>query len=250
MAKQHDLRVFITAGDATCDECGEDLGRRAWITLIDDRKALCLSCADLDHLVFLPSGDAALTRRARKHSRLAAVVVKWSRARKRYERRGLLVEPEAVDRAEEECQGDEAARELRRLHAATRRAELDAEYIESFARRVRGLFPGCPRGRERVISEHACRKYSGRVGRSAAAKKLDEDAVRAAVVAHVRHAETRYDELLLAGVDRHAARDQVQADVWDVLGRWQDGAPETDASTWDPSPGGVPEAGVGNSGSS
>ena len=86
-----DIKVFITTTEASCGECGEDLGRRAWITLVEDTGALCLSCADLDHLVFLPSGDAALTRRSRKHSTLAAVVLKWSRARKRYERQGLLV---------------------------------------------------------------------------------------------------------------------------------------------------------------
>ena len=40
--------------------------------------ALCLDCADLGHLEFLPSGDAALTRRATKASRLSAVVVRWS----------------------------------------------------------------------------------------------------------------------------------------------------------------------------
>lgn len=66
-----DLRVFITSQDSTCDECGEKLGYHAWITLADN-KAFCLSCADLDHLVFLPAGDAALTRRSGKYSMLSA----------------------------------------------------------------------------------------------------------------------------------------------------------------------------------
>jgi len=74
--------------------------------LAKDKGALCLACADLDHLVFLPSGDTALTRRARKHSTLTAVVLKWSRARKRYERQGLLVEAGALEMAEEECSAD------------------------------------------------------------------------------------------------------------------------------------------------
>jgi hypothetical protein len=87
-----ELKVFITTGDSSCSECGKPLGRHAWITLVEGKGALCLACADLDHLAFLPSGDAALTRRARKHSTLSAVVLKWSRARKRYERQGLLVE--------------------------------------------------------------------------------------------------------------------------------------------------------------
>ena len=83
MAQSADLKVFITTRESSCDECGEDLGRNAWITLAEEEGALCLSCADLDHLIFLPAGDAALTRRARKHSTLVAVVLRWSRARKR-----------------------------------------------------------------------------------------------------------------------------------------------------------------------
>ena len=48
-----ELKVFISNRDSTCGECGEDLGRKAWITLVKEKGALCLSCADLDHLIFL-----------------------------------------------------------------------------------------------------------------------------------------------------------------------------------------------------
>jgi hypothetical protein len=107
MRNTDDLKVFISMMDSTCDECRENLGRGAWLTLVEGKGALCLSCADLDHLVFLSSGDAALTRRARKRSTLSAVVLKWSRARKRYERQGLLVEAQALEEAEKECLSDE-----------------------------------------------------------------------------------------------------------------------------------------------
>lgn len=216
-----DLKVFITVGASSCAECGEDLGRRAWITLVEDKGALCLACADLDHLVFLPAGDAALTRRSRKYSTLSAVVLRWSRARKRRERQGLLVEEEALDRAEQECLADEDARARRREREAARRAELDRQYVQEFAQRVRQNFPGCPPGREIAIAEHACRKYSGRVGRSAAAKEFDAEAIRLAVVAHVRHAETDYDSLLAAGYDRWEARARVEGAVARVLDRWE-----------------------------
>ena len=220
--QKNELKVFISSRESRCDECGENLGRGAWILLQgDDKGAACLSCADLDHLVFLPSGDAALTRRSRKHSKLAAIVLKWSRPRKRYERQGLLVENEAVELAEQECKADADTRKLRRASAAIRRAELDEEYIASFAARVRELYPNCPIGRENVIAEHACRKYSGRVGRSAAAKELDKEAVSLAVAAHVRHQETNYDELLLTGFERRQAREQVHARVSHVLTEWQ-----------------------------
>jgi hypothetical protein len=215
-----DLKVFISNRESKCDECGEELGHHAWITLQEGKGAVCLTCADLDHLVFLPSGDAALTHRARKNSRLSAVVLKWSPARKHYERQGLLVESEAIELAEQECAADAGAREARCAQAALRREELDANYIARFATRVRELFPHCPNERESVIAKHACRKYSGRVGRSAAAKDLDENAVRLAVAAHVRHVETGYDELLVSGLDRHVARRRVQDEVSRVLSDW------------------------------
>jgi len=223
MSKGSDIVVFISSQNSRCEECGQELGRSAWITLDQKKKAFCLTCADLDHLVFLPSGDAALTRRSRKYSRLSAVVVKWSRARKRYERQGLLVENEALEHAEKECAGDEDARKLARAKAAARRAELDLEYIRNFAARVREIFPFCPVSRENIIAEHACRKYSGRVGRSAAAKALDEEAVRLAVTAHVRHAETNYDALLLKGIERREARARIYSEVSRILDRWEHG---------------------------
>jgi hypothetical protein len=163
----------------------------------------------------------ALSRRSRKLSKLAVVVLKWSRARKRYERQGLLIENEAIEQAEIECKADADQRKLRRAHAAIRRAELDEKYIRAFASQVRELYPGSPEGREKVIAEHACRKYSGRVGRSAAAKKLDENAVRLAVIAHIRHEETDYDELLFEGLDRSEAREKVGGRVDSVLEKWR-----------------------------
>ena len=40
-----------------------------------------------------PAGDALLTRRARSASKLSAIVVRWSKTRKRNERVGVLVDP-------------------------------------------------------------------------------------------------------------------------------------------------------------
>ena len=93
--KTEDLKVFITTREATCDECGEDLGRKAWITLTEERGCLCLSCADLEHLLFLPAGSAALTRRSRKYSTLVAVVLRWSRAQDDCDQGRLALEPGA-----------------------------------------------------------------------------------------------------------------------------------------------------------
>lgn len=216
-----ELKVFISHRDSTCGACEETLGRQAWITLEPDKGALCLACADLDHLVFLPSGNVAVTRRARKYSALSAVVLKWSRLRKRYERQGLLVEKGAEAQAESECLADQEIRARRAERESERRANLDREYLQAFAMRVRELFPVCPAGREREIAEHACRKYSGRVGRSAAAKSLDEEAVRLAVNAHIRHRETDYDNLLGQGWLRSEARERVRHEVERISQQWK-----------------------------
>jgi hypothetical protein len=104
---------------------------------------------------------------------------------------------------------------------------LDQEYVSRFAARVQEIFLYCPVRREVVIAEHACRKYSGRVGRSAAAKTLDENAVRLAVTAYIRHAETEYDELLLLGLERWEAREKVHAKVNKILAKWEYGNGDT-----------------------
>jgi len=165
-------------------------------------------------------GDAAVTRRARKHSTLAAVVLKWSQARKRYERQGLLVESQALEQVENECLADAEVRTRRREREAERRAEIDQEYVKRFAARVRELYPQCPLEREMVIAEHACLKYSGRVGRTAAAKSLADEAVDLAVIAHIRHAETQYDRFLRRCWDRRDARAGVADEVRRVRAKW------------------------------
>src|SRR5206468_5630020 len=123
--------------------------------------------------------------------------------------------------AENECLADQEIRARRSERESERRTELDREYVQAFAASVRQIFPACPKAREQEVAEHACRKYSGRVGRSAAAKSFDEDAVRLAVVAHVRHRETNYDELLGKGWFRGEARTRVRDDVERICQEWE-----------------------------
>jgi hypothetical protein len=62
----------------------------------------------------------------------------------------------------------------------------------------------------------------------AAGKSLDEEAIRLAVTAHVRHTETRYDELLAGGEERREAREEVEEEVLQVLAKWE-GDPHSEA---------------------
>jgi hypothetical protein len=62
----------------------------------------CLRCAGLDDLEFLSAGDALLTRRVKAKSARHAVVVRFSKTRRRYERQGLLVESHALAEGQRE----------------------------------------------------------------------------------------------------------------------------------------------------
>jgi hypothetical protein len=214
-----DLVVVAPLTDWTCVACG---GTDSYLFLEHDQPH-CLACADLGHLVFLPAGNAALSRRARKASTLSAVVIRFNRARKRYERQGLLVEEQAVEVAEEQCLADADVRARRRERDRERRAVEDVDFQARFAAEILRLFPGCPPPRAEAIAGHAGLRGSRRVGRSAAGRALDETAVTLAVVASIRHEDTEYDALLMSGVEREAARDRVRADIDRVLDAWRAG---------------------------
>src|SRR5208337_2681207 len=98
-----------------------------------------------------------------------------------------------------------------------------------------------PAVRERVCRRH-CSPVSGfsvRGGKSycltrlsqiqrarrplSAAKRLDPEPVRLAVIAAVRHQFTNYDTLLLQGIERHEARALVSSAVERKLGEWSGG---------------------------
>jgi hypothetical protein len=96
-----DLVVISPLKDWTCTTCSGT----GDLLIMQDTGPVCLRCAALDHLVFLPSGDAGPTRRAHRTSELSAVVVRFSRSRKRYERQGLLVESAALAQAKQSRPG-------------------------------------------------------------------------------------------------------------------------------------------------
>ena len=212
-----EIVVIWAINEWKCTECGGG----GELLLMEAGGPLCLGCADLDHLVFLSAGDAALTRRAKKGSGLSAVVVRFSRSRARYERQGVLVEEEALARAEQECLADEEARHRRRLREAERRTGQDEVFLAAFTREITRLFPGCSSERAEAIARRSTARGGGHVGRTAAGRALDPEAVVLAVAAAVRHADTAYDELLMLGMPRAEARDRVRSDVQRFLDAWR-----------------------------
>lgn len=216
-SKAPDLVVVSPLKSWTCAECS---GSGDFLTM-DDAGPLCLSCADLNHLVYLPAGDAALTRRAKKAGGLSAVVVRFSRSRRRYERQGILIEEEALDQAERECLADEESGTRRKLREQARRAEEDAELQVRGKTEILRLYPSCPRNRAEEIARHTFTRGSGRVGRTAAGRDLDPEALTLAVAAAIRHLDTFYDQLLMEGMDRLQARAHVQPEVERVIAGWR-----------------------------
>ena len=211
--------VFQILRDSRCSECGIEL-ERGDLLCMEAEQPLCLACAGLGDLEYLPAGDAALTRRATKHSTRKAVVVQFSRSRGRYERQGILVEEPALRRAEEECQLDDGERAMERERRAAHLPEQDRKLVLAMARRIQEIFPGCPPAEAERIAGHTAVRGSGRVGRTAAGRGLEEQALMLAVVAAVRHQRTAYDELLAGGLDRALAREQVREQVEETLAAW------------------------------
>jgi hypothetical protein len=88
-----DLLVIQPLNKAwTCHRCGGT----GDLLMMENPGPACLRCGGLGDLEFLPAGDALLTRRVKAKSATHAVVVRFSRRRRRYERQGLLVEPQVL----------------------------------------------------------------------------------------------------------------------------------------------------------
>jgi len=211
--------VYSVLRDCQCSQCQQELPQGSLLT-IHDGQSLCLRCAGMDHLTFLLAGNTALTRRAKMRSKLWAVVVRFSRARRRYERQGLLVEEEAVALAQEECRVDENLRRSRRIQAAEHRKEEDRALAETMRSKILEMFPDCPSTDAETIARHTSARGSGRVGRSKSGRSLEEEALRLAVIAHIRHCHTRYDDLLLQGEDRTQSRRAVRDEIRKIMEQW------------------------------
>ena len=103
-ASRPELVVIIPHNrDWKCHRCGGS----GDLLMMETPGPACLRCVKLDDLEFLGAGDALLTRRAKAKSARWAVVVQFSRSRKRYERQGLLIEPQALAAAQSEVAAEQ-----------------------------------------------------------------------------------------------------------------------------------------------
>jgi hypothetical protein len=222
MAENERRVVWINRRDGdACLKCRGAIPEGHFVALDRENGTRCLACEGLGDLVFLPSGDPALTRRAASYSERSAVVVEFVRRRKRNERRGTLVEAAAVERAKESCAADAEKRAAKAVKRRAKDEVAEREYVEQFRARILGMFPLCPEPAAAEIARHACEKYSGRVGRSASAKSLDPETVTLAVRAHIRHVHTEYDSLLAGGLSPKEARPLIRGQVDEVAREWR-----------------------------
>ncbi len=98
--------VYALYRASRCHGCDRKLEKGEIVKLeqgLEEQRAFCSKCSELDGLEILPSGNAKITRLAKKYSPRTYVVMRWSEVWKAYERQGLFVEPKAIDQAESEA---------------------------------------------------------------------------------------------------------------------------------------------------
>lgn len=172
---------------------------------------ICPDCAGLGHLVYLPCGDAALTRHTNKAARASVAVMRVNVKRMAHERQGILTEQCAIELAAGQCLADP--------HRLRRKATVDERLRRKITDAIRAQFPGCPPARAAAIGYYA----AVRGGRRAHPAIDGPDAVRLAVAESVRRIDTDHDDLYLSGVDHTECRRRVQGRLDGILDAWRSG---------------------------
>ncbi|UTW66384.1 DUF2293 domain-containing protein [bacterium SCSIO 12643] len=215
--------VYVTKKETlSCQRCKRSVrfGEK-FVAESEEHRGTCFKCSPYVNAAFLEPGDAAMTRRSKKHSSYCGVLYVWNKRRRRFERKGQYVEAVAIELAKKECLADQEKRAKNNAKAAVKRAAEDKIYVAEFSKAIRNRYPNCPKGREEAIAQHACEKYSGRVGRTADAKQFDAKMIDLAVEAHIRHAETDYDSQFNKGKTKRMIRSEVKSDITSILRRWR-----------------------------
>ncbi|ORY03334.1 hypothetical protein BCR34DRAFT_591627 [Clohesyomyces aquaticus] len=158
---------------------------------------------------FLPKGNQYKTLHCRRLTREAGKTVYVVEDRKKAV--GIRVPKSIFFRVQS------LARETHTTRvAATERR--DAALIRQAEAELHTLFPKIPKKEMEVVLKRAFRKHSGRVGRTG--KEPMRKKVQLAVIAHIRHTHTEYDQLLNGGLDRQDGRKATWKKLEQVLREW------------------------------
>lgn len=215
--------IYLTKKETlSCERCKRPvrLGEK-FVAESENHRGTCFTCSPYTKSAFLEPGDAAMTRRSKKHSDHCGVLFAWNKRRKRFERKGQYVTAQAIELARKECEADQEKRDAKNEKLTVKREAEDLVYVTAFSLVIRERYPNCPKNREVEIAQHACEKYSGRVGRTAHAKQFDEEMIDRAVEAHIRHQETNYENQFNKGKTKRVIRSEVKQDINEVLQKWR-----------------------------
>lgn len=156
-----------------------------------------------DGWVLLPPGDAALTRRVKAAG--DHWVVQEKKGRKVFSR-GVWAPAVTIDRIRAELEAERSTESYakRKVAAARRRENAQAEYVEDFFGAVVAFLDFHPDHAElaerlaRAVTDHTTPVGSGTVGRT---KRIPvEQRAEAAVIAWMRHQTTGYDGMVIPRV--------------------------------------------------
>ena len=112
--------IYLTKKETLkCNTCRKPIGiGQAFVAETENHIGTCFDCSPFAKADFLEPGNAALTRRSKKHSAYCGILFSWNKRRKRFERKGQYVEAKAIAMAELECEEDEQKRALKNKKAA------------------------------------------------------------------------------------------------------------------------------------
>lgn len=135
---------------------------------------------------------------------------------------GLVIKNKDLDLLKNAIE-ERSARALSPEQKEKRRNQRYEKDVQNFTKLINCFYPGCPLSEAEQIARHSCQIGSGRVGRSRVLD--DEDVVKRAVIAHIRHNLTPYEQILEQNrrneFAREDAREEVKELVFEVLKKWE-----------------------------
>ena len=171
-----------------------------------------------DDYVEIEPGDAYVTRQVKLRSAAVYCRMKKSRRRKFSELVGILAPPEIVEEVLADAKQTKDLRKARNAVAAVHRSRKEAELNQQRIETLKQMLPGIPEDDAENVVKRAFEVGSGRVGRTSSL--TDEEKLRIATLAHIRHCHTDYEAMLDDGIDREEARECVAGKIQRVYDKW------------------------------